>query len=265
VRNPAPLIKQCGIVGTSQNDMGGGEKLFQNLFNMTLEQETNKLIAVVDDEPDILELVSIHLKKAGFKVREFLTAQSFFNFIEEEIPELIILDLMLPDSNGLEICKYLKKKPKFSSIPIIMLTAKSEETDKIIGLELGADDYITKPFSPKELTARVKAVLRRDQLKQETTIIEIDDVLKIDTQKYEVYVHNKKVDLTSTEFKILKILAEKSGIVFSREQLLNHLWGNDKAVLDRTIDVHIKNLRDKLGSAGKYVKNIRGVGYKLED
>ncbi|MCK4252172.1 response regulator transcription factor [candidate division WOR-3 bacterium] len=226
---------------------------------------TGKLIAVVDDEPDILELVSIHLKKASFKVKEFSDAGSFLKFLNNHIPDLLILDLMLPDADGFDICKYLKMKDEFSSLPIIMLTAKGHETDKVLGLELGADDYVTKPFSTRELVARVKAVLRRKEQKQEGKKIEIGEVLVINLQKFEVKVNGKRIDLTSTEFKILKTLSERKGWVFSRGQILNSLWGEDKFVIDRTIDVHIKHLREKLGKAGKFIKNVRGVGYKVEE
>jgi len=225
----------------------------------------NKLIVIIDDEPDILELVALHLKKANFKVKEFQDAKGFFNFIKSETPELIILDLMLPDVDGIEICKYLKKDDKLSSIPIIMLTARAEETDKVLGLELGADDYVTKPFSPRELVARVKAVLRRREQKEGSKKIEVGDILLIDLQKYEVYVEGKRIDLTPTEFRILKALSERKGWVFTRDQILDYLWGNEKVVLDRTVDVHIKNLREKLKSAGKFIKSIRGIGYKLEE
>ena len=223
----------------------------------------NELIVVIDDEPDILELVSLHLTKSNFKVKGFLNAESFFKFLSSRIPDLIILDLMLPDSDGIEICKYLKSKEDFSSIPIIMLTARASETDKVLGLELGADDYVTKPFSPKELVARVKAVLRR-KTQDSGKKIKIGDILLIDLNKFQVFVENKKIDLTPTEFRILKILASKKGWVFTRDQILDHLWGQDKAVLDRTIDVHIKNLREKLGKAAKFIKNVRGIGYKIE-
>jgi len=224
----------------------------------------NKLIAVIDDEPDILELVSLHLTKANFKVKGFLNAESFFKFLSSEIPDLIILDLMLPDSDGIEICKYLKSKEEFKYIPIIMLTARVSEADKVLGLELGADDYVTKPFSPRELVARVKAVLRR-RTQDSGEKIKIGDILLIDLNKFEVFVENKKIDLTPTEFRILKILASKKGWVFTRAQILDYLWGQDKAVLDRTIDVHIKNLREKLGKAAKFIKNVRGLGYKIEE
>lgn len=224
-----------------------------------------KLIVIVDDEPDILELVDLHLKKAGFRTDGFLNAENFLKFIKIEHPDLIILDLMLPDADGLEICKELKKQGEYSSIPIIMLTAKGEETDKILGLELGADDYVTKPFSPKELVARVKAVLRRQQQREELPRIEPGGLLDILPEKHEVYVEGKKVELTSTEFRILQLLSSKKGWVFTRDQILDYLWGQEKAVVDRTVDVHIKHLREKLGKASSLIKNIRGVGYKLEE
>jgi two-component system phosphate regulon response regulator PhoB/two-component system alkaline phosphatase synthesis response regulator PhoP len=224
----------------------------------------NEIIAIVDDEPDILELVSLHLKKTGFTTRGFLDAKSFTSFLEDNIPDLIILDLMLPDKNGLDICKDLKNKHSSSTIPIIMLTAKSEVTDKILGLELGADDYVTKPFSPKELVARVKAVLRRQSREEETKKIDVGDKIVIDLEKYEVTVEGSNVDLTNTEFKLLQLLASKKGLVFTRDNILNYLWGEEKVVIDRTIDVHIRHLRGKLGKAAHCIKNVRGVGYKLD-
>ena len=223
-----------------------------------------KTIAIIEDEPDIVELVSLHLKKAGFDTKGFVKAEDFFNSIERNVPDLILLDLMLPDADGIEICKYLRKKDEFASVPIIMLTAKGEEIDKILGLELGADDYVTKPFSPKELVARVKAVLRRQQKEEILKKIVIGDLLTIFPEKHEAFSEGKKIDLTSTEFRILTLLASKIGWVFTRDQILDYLWGQEKAVLDRTVDVHIKHLREKLGKAAGLIKNIRGVGYKLE-
>lgn len=225
----------------------------------------SRLIAVVDDEPDILELVSINLRKAGFHVKEFQSGTPLFKSLRTTLPDLIILDLMLPDTDGFEICKLLKKDDRYARIPIIMLTARAEETDKILGLEFGADDYVTKPFSPKELMARVKAVLRRSDLKDKSRKIEAGGMLTLDHDRFEVLLEGKKIELTSTEFKILELLASKKGVVFPREKILDQLWGNEKIVVDRTIDVHIRNLREKLGKASKLIKNVRGMGYKLEE
>ncbi len=227
----------------------------------------NEAIAVVDDEPDILGLVSLHLRKNHFRVREFSDGSSFIKYLDSEIPDLVVLDLMLPDADGFEICKYIKRKKDLAHVPIIMLTARNEEADTILGLELGADDYIRKPFSPKELIARVKTVLRRFESKRETgtpakTII---GNTIIDPDKLEVTIDGQKVDLTSTEFRILQLLASEKGRVFSRDRILDYLWGNEKAVVDRTIDVHIRHLRVKLGAAAKLIKNVHGVGYKLEE
>jgi two-component system phosphate regulon response regulator PhoB/two-component system alkaline phosphatase synthesis response regulator PhoP len=224
----------------------------------------NRTIAIIDDEVDIVELVSVNLKKYGFKVKEFYDAHSFIAYLEIDLPDLVILDLMLPDVDGLEICKRMRSNSRTEGIPIIMLTARAEEVDKVIGLELGADDYVTKPFSPRELIARVKAVLRRGR-KAASNLIKIGAELIIDLNKYEVLLQGKRIELTTTEFRILKLLAERKGWVYSRNQIMDYLWGEEKAVLDRTIDVHIKNLRTKLGAAGKYIINVRGIGYKIEE
>ncbi|MCM8785757.1 MAG: response regulator transcription factor [Candidatus Omnitrophica bacterium] len=221
------------------------------------------IIALVEDEKDILNLVSYHLKKSNFNVKEFQKGEDFLNYLKNEKPDLILLDLMLPDIDGFEICKLLKRDDNFSNIPIIILTAKGDEVDKILGLEIGADDYITKPFSIKELIARVKTVLRRYENK--TSYINIGGIVKVDLNKYEVYVKEEKINLTTTEFKILQILLSKKGWVFSREKILEELWHGEKAVIDRTIDVHIKSLRGKLKEGGKFIVNVRGVGYKIQE
>jgi two-component system phosphate regulon response regulator PhoB/two-component system alkaline phosphatase synthesis response regulator PhoP len=239
------------------------KKSLENL--PVIQQSATKTVAVVDDEADILELVSINLKKSGYKVKDFLDAESFFEYIKTETPDLVLLDLMLPDADGMEVCKYLRKSDKFSSVPVIILTAKGDEMDKVLGLELGADDYITKPFSTRELAARVKAVLRRDEKTFKTQTVKIGDMLEIDLQKYETYVAGAKIELTSTEFRIIRLLSERKGWVYARDQILDYLGVQEKGVLDRTVDVHIKNLREKLGEAGKYIKNIRGIGYKIEE
>lgn len=220
-------------------------------------------IAVIDDEPDILHLVDIHLKKAGYHTALFHDAGTFLRSLSLHVPDLIILDLMLPDMDGFEVCRRLKQEITHAAMPVIMLTAKGQEADKVQGLELGADDYLTKPFSPRELVARVKAVLRRSG-QGASEAITLKGFLTIDPERFEVTVHNLPVALTAVEFKILHLLASHKGKVFSREKILDHLWGNEKAVIDRTIDVHIKNLRDKLGEAAGVVQNVRGVGYKVE-
>lgn len=222
------------------------------------------LVYIVDDEPDIVEAVSVNLQKTGFQAKGFLDAKSFYRHIGEKVPDLIILDLMLPDEDGLEICKKLRDNDVYSEIPIIILSARGEESDRIVGLELGADDYITKPFSPRELVARVRAILRRRTRGEEEKRIEIGDILAIDLQKYETFVSGQKIELTTTEFNILKLLASKKGMVFSREKILDYLWGDEKTVIDRTVDMHIKNLRKKLKEAAPFIKSLRGIGYKIE-
>ena len=228
---------------------------------------SEKLITIVDDEEDIVELVGHHLKREGFKVKEFHNGRDFLSFLESVVPDLAVLDIMLPGIDGLEICRMLKSKTSTSSVPIIMLTAKASEADIVVGLELGADDYIVKPFSPRELVARVKTVLRRTTaIEDQGNIIRIGPLV-VNTEKYEVSVEGNKLNLTTTEFKILELLGEGKGRVFTRDQMLKkkRLWGDDKLVYDRTIDVHIKNLREKLGIAGNMIKTVRSIGYKLEE
>lgn len=224
-----------------------------------------KLVYIVEDEEDILELIAINLSKAGFAPKKFMRSSELQRALKNKIPDIILLDIMLPDIDGIEICKRLKKDEKFSHIPIIMVTAKTDEIDVVLGLEIGADDYILKPFSVRELIARVKAVLRRGNIPEESRrIIRMGNFLEVDPDKFEVRLEGKRIVLTTTEFYILKTFVEKPGWVFSREKLLDILWSDEKDVFDRTIDVHIKNLREKLGSAGKLIKNIRGVGYKID-
>ena len=222
------------------------------------------LVAVVDDDPDILELVSVHLKRAGMKVREFADAEGFYRSLSQDVPDLVLLDLMLPDADGMEICKFLRGHDRLSSTCVIMLTARADEVDRVLGLEIGADDYITKPFSPKELVARVKAVLRRMEPKAAAAQTVEIGVLGMDLKRHVVTVAGEPVEVTPVEFRILEILSSKTGWVFSRERILDHLWGHDKIVIERTVDVHIRHLRKKLGKAASLVKNVRGAGYKLE-
>jgi DNA-binding response OmpR family regulator len=222
------------------------------------------VIAALDDEADILELLRVNLKKSGFRFEGFQDADGLYRYLQREKPDLILLDLMLPDADGLDVCRYLRKNEGLAHIPVIMLTARGDESDKILGLELGADDYLTKPFSVKELIARIHAVLRR-QAQRETVRQIVLGPLQIDLDKHEVAREGKRIELTATEFKILELLASRRGRVFTRDQILDHLWGHEKAVVDRTVDVHIRNLREKLGPAGALIRNVRGVGYKVEE
>lgn len=208
----------------------------------------------------------MHLKKSGYKTASFENAADFFIWLSPtNTPMLCILDIMLPDMQGTEICHRLRKSSSYSNLPIIMLSALGDETNKINGLNLGADDYVTKPFSPKELIARVKAVLRRQtHTLQNSEVIQYGPI-EMNTETFRLKVSGKNIEMTSTEFTILKILLVGKGKVFSRAKLLNILWGGEKLVFERTIDVHIKNIREKLGSASKLIQNVRGIGYRAND
>ena len=223
-----------------------------------------QVIAALDDEPDLLELLKVSLRKAGYRFEGFQQAEDLYRYLSREKPNLILLDLMLPGTDGLEVCRHIRRTEGLAGIPIIMLTARGEESDKVVGLELGADDYVTKPFSVKELVARIHAVLRRPGGGEAARRMVIGPLV-IDLDKFEVIAGGAKADLTATEFKILQLLASRPGWVFTRDQILDFLWGQEKAVIDRTVDVHIRNLREKLGEAGSLIKNIRSVGYKLEE
>jgi DNA-binding response OmpR family regulator len=223
-------------------------------------------VAVVEDDPDILQLVTDTLDKGGLDVLKFTRGDDFLRHVKRRLPDAVVLDLMLPDTDGLNICRQLRAAPETGQLPVLILTAKGEETDKVIGLELGADDYVTKPFSPRELLARVRALLRRRRTPITAgAVLELAGVLELNPEAFTVTVHDRRVELTSTEFRLLRVMLEGKGRAFSRDQLLDQLWGNEKYVVDRTIDVHIKNLRDKLGEAGQYIRSIRGVGYKIEE
>lgn len=227
-------------------------------------QAPKGVIAVVDDEPDILELIGLHLKRAGFAVKPFAAARPLQQYVNKQLPDLLILDLMLPDGDGLEICQTLKKETRTSGLPVLILTAKGEKADIVLGLEYGADDYLVKPFSPAELVARVKALLRRTVRPAAGALIRVGNELAIDPARHAALVNGQPAPLTATEYSILLILSRNPGWVFTREKILDALWGDEKDVIDRTIDVHIRHLREKLGPAGALIKNIRGVGYKIE-
>jgi len=222
-------------------------------------------ILVVDDEEDIRELVELNLTREGYSVLNCETGQQALQTARSKLPDLVILDLMLPDIDGLEVCKRLKGDNKTRHIPVVMLTAKADEADIVTGLELGADDYITKPFSGKVLTARVRRVLRRiSERADEKATIKIHDLV-IDPARREVFAADKLVELTFTEFNILHTLAMHPGLVFTRYQIVDAIRGSDYLVTDRAVDVQIVALRKKLGPAAKYIETVRGVGYRFKD
>ncbi|HVJ48210.1 response regulator transcription factor [Desulfitobacterium sp.] len=224
------------------------------------------VILVVDDEEPIQELLKFNLEKEGYTVLMAFDGPSALKTIEEKLPDLVILDVMLPGMDGLEVCNQLRQDSKVRDIPVIMLTAKMEEIDKVLGLELGADDYLTKPFSPRELLARIRARLRRIKPQtQENELIRGD--LKIDLNRYQVLVRGEEVELTPKEFELLRVLAIHPGKVYSRDELLERVWGYDYAGDTRTVDVHVRHLRQKVekDSANPvYIETLRGIGYRLK-
>ena len=221
-------------------------------------------ILIIEDEPDIRKNLEYNLSREGYSVLTAASIAEAEQLIYSNNLSLVLLDLMLPDGSGLELCKKMKSDPDVQNLPIIILTAKDDEVDKVVGFEIGADDYVTKPFSVRELILRIKAVLKRGDNKKD--IVEIDRQfgdLKIDIDSHEVYVDGELVNLTALEFKLLIQLVDRRGRVQSREQLLSDVWGYSSEVTTRTVDTHIKRLREKLGTMGKYVQTIRGVGYKF--
>ena len=221
-------------------------------------------ILVVDDEADILEMVGVNLKSAGFEVITADNGGEALRKARSLSPHLIILDILLPESDGLEVCKGLRREPQTAAIPIIMLTAKASEVDRVVGLELGADDYVTKPFSPRELILRVKKLLARHAAPVTGETVQCGD-LSIDRPRHRVTFRGKDLDLTVTEFNLVTLLAERKGRVQSREQLLKDVWGYNSFIDTRTVDTHMRRLRDKLGPAAAYLDTVRGVGYRFKD
>ena len=219
-------------------------------------------ILCIDDEQNILDLLSFNLEAAGYSTLTATTGADGLAVAKQAIPSAILLDLMLPDMDGTDVCKGLKADPMTASLPIIMLTAKDSEVDKILGLELGADDYMTKPFSVRELVARVKALLRRCAPAEESGIIKVGPVT-IDSDNYEAFRNGEKIQLTLKEFELLKLLASTPGKVLTRDYLLDRIWGYEFYGETRTVDVHIRHLRQKLGDDQYLIETVRGVGYKM--
>ncbi|HSG67436.1 MAG TPA: response regulator [Bacteroidales bacterium] len=225
----------------------------------------DKQILVVEDEEDILELVSFNLKKQGYQVRGVTSGEEALQEVRRKIPSLIILDLMLPGVDGYDVCKSLKNNPRTKAVPIVMLTARSEEADIVIGLELGADDYLTKPFSPRELIARVRAILRRSKtdISDQEILQKVHDI-EINVMRHEVLISGNQINLTSTEFRLLRLLADRPGWVFTRDQIVGAVHDQEYAVTDRSVDVMIVGLRRKLGVSGQYIETVRGFGYRMK-
>ena len=221
-------------------------------------------ILIIEDEPDIRRNLEYNLSREGFSISTAASISEANTLLASTDYNLILLDLMLPDGSGLDLCKSIKSNSDTESIPIIILTAKDDEVDKVVGFELGADDYVTKPFSVRELILRVKAVLKRGSKKKEIVeVVRQFGDLKIDVDSHEVHVDDTKINLTALEFRLLRQLVDTRGRVQSRDQLLSDVWGYSAEVTTRTVDTHVKRLREKLGAMGKYVHTIRGVGYKF--
>ena len=221
-------------------------------------------ILIIEDEPDIRKTLEYNISREGYEVISASSLSEARQNLESSSFSLLLLDLMLPDGSGLDLCRELKQDKSLSSMPVIILTAKDDEVDKVVGFELGADDYVTKPFSVRELILRVKAVLKRGERKSDNMEVQRQfGELKIDVDSHEVFVNDEQVSLTALEFKLLRQLVDRRGRVQSRDQLLSDVWGYSSDVTTRTVDTHIKRLREKLGGMGKYVQTIRGVGYKF--
>lgn len=224
------------------------------------------MILVVDDEELIQELLRFNLEKEGYQVLTAFDGAQALNVIEESRPDLVLLDIMLPGMNGLEVCNQLRLNPKFRDLPVIMLTAKGEEIDKVVGLEIGADDYLTKPFSPRELLARIRARLRRLKPVEEENVLLRGD-LRIDLDRFRVSIRGEEVELTPKEFELLRVLSAHPGKVYSRDELLERVWSYEYAGDTRTVDVHVRHLRQKVEkdpSNPEYIETLRGIGYRLK-
>jgi two-component system phosphate regulon response regulator PhoB len=227
-----------------------------------METGTGKKILVIEDETDVADLLTLNLRKAGYKVSMAADGASGLQKARDDRPDFIILDLMLPKMSGLEICRILKNDTATAQMPILMLTAKAEEIDRIVGLEFGADDYVTKPFSPREVVLRIRAILRRGEKPEERFHA---GPISIDPARHEVRVNGKQIHLTSLEFKLLRTLMQRRGRVQDRDRLLNEVWGYESVIDTRTVDTHVRRLREKLGNAGSVIETVRGFGYRLRE
>ena len=227
-----------------------------------METGSGRKILIIEDENDVADLLSLNLRKAGFRVSTAADGANGLQKARDDRPDFIILDLMLPKMSGLEVCRVLKGDTVTSHTPILMLTAKAEEIDRIVGLEFGADDYVTKPFSPREVLLRIRAILRRGETADESLKA---GPISIDPARHQVRVNGKPVRLTSLEFKLLRTLMQRRGRVQDRDRLLNEVWGYESVIDTRTVDTHVRRLREKLGKAGDVIETVRGFGYRLRE
>jgi two-component system phosphate regulon response regulator PhoB len=222
-------------------------------------------ILIVEDEPDLAELVRFHLAKAGYAAEVAHSGGAGLDAIRRSRPALVVLDLMLPDLSGTDVCREVRADAALRDLPILMLTARSEEVDRVVGFELGADDYVTKPFSPRELVLRVRAILRRAAGEPQPAAVLESGALQLDLERHRCLASGAEVDLTAKEFRLLEVLMSRPGRVMTRQRLLDDVWGSDITVTERTIDTHLKRLREKLGTAGESIETVRGVGYRLAE
>jgi len=227
-----------------------------------METGSGRNILIIEDETDVADLLSLNLRKAGFRVSTAGDGASGLQKARDDRPDFIILDLMLPKMSGLEVCRILKNDAATARVPILMLTAKAEEIDRIVGLEFGADDYVTKPFSPREIVLRIRAIFRRGEKADESLSA---GPISIDPARHEVRVNGKQVHLTSLEFKLLRALMQRRGRVQERDRLLNDVWGYESVIDTRTVDTHVRRLREKLGKGGDAIETVRGFGYRLRE
>lgn len=222
-------------------------------------------ILIVEDEKNIARLIRYNLEKSGYECYSAQSGEEALSLLEKQAVDLILLDIMLPGIDGFEVCRLIKQNDKLKNMPIVMLTAKGEEVDRVVGLELGAEDYIVKPFSPRELTLRIKAILKRGSKEAAKKDMLAIEKVAIDIPRHKVTVNDKEVNLTLMEFNLLRILMQRHGRVQTRDVLLSDVWGLDSDIYTRTVDTHIKRLRQKLGKSGKIIETVRGIGYKIEN
>jgi DNA-binding response OmpR family regulator len=219
-------------------------------------------ILIVDDEADVADLLAHHLKTAGFSVEAVYGGKAALESIRKQVPTLVVLDVMLPEMSGLDLCRILRSDPRTKQVAVVILSARTEEIDRVLGFELGADDYVVKPFSPREFVLRIRAILRRKSQAKEQDFLRVGE-LTLDRGRHEVTAGDRPIDCTATEFRLLTILMEREGRVQARDRLLSDVWGYDAIIDTRTVDTHMRRLRDKLGPYGRYIETVRGFGYRL--